>query len=68
MEVIARTFDCMSNEENAGTLKIFCYSEDFLIAGIVIPSFGCTESSYRFFIIEQIRAKKVVEKGKNHLF
>jgi hypothetical protein len=31
-------------KENAGTLKIFCYSEDFLIAGIVIPSFWYTEN------------------------
>ena len=42
--VIAGTFYCMSNNENAGTLKLFCYSEDFLIAGIVIPSFGFFQS------------------------
>jgi hypothetical protein len=39
--VIAGTFYCTCSKENAGTLKIFCYSEDSLIAGIVIPSFRC---------------------------
>jgi hypothetical protein len=47
-------------------LKIFCYSEDFLIAGIVIPSFGCTLCGYlhsnRSFVkdVKQDRRRKSV--------
>ena len=48
--VIAGTFYYRSNGENVGTLKMFLYGEDFLIAGIIIPSFECSKYCYNLRI------------------
>jgi hypothetical protein len=53
--------------KNAGTLKIFCYSEDFLIAGIVIPSFGCSSMCPHIWPQRRAMSSHIIGHGHPHL-